>query len=266
MLEIVDCEQNSPEWVEARLGLPTASEFASIVADWEAANAELARWQRNRAIIAAVHDGRSRKEVAEELGLTASTISAIVKKGEPDEFSRPRAKLSATYLRKLAGERITGRPAVNVSTAATRRGHQMEPKARALYEFANGVAVERVGLIKNHGVGYSPDGLVGELGLLEIKSMEPHILIEHWEAGSVPPEHAAQIQGGMWVAEREWLDFCGYCPGMLPLDFRVARDDEFITQTLVPAIVAFRQELENLVARLSRGVKPPGELDEEKAG
>ena len=198
-MEILHCEQNSPEWHEARLGMPTASNFAAILAS-----------------------GRN---------------------GAP-------SKMRLTYMRKLAGERMTGLPAENYSNGYMERGHEMEAEARSLYEFATDHAVEQVGFIKNHGAGYSPDGLVGDRGLLEIKSMAPHILIEHWEANRVPPEHTAQIQGGMWVSERDWLDFRGYFPGMPSLDFHVPRDDSYITETLAPAVSTFIQELDELVARL----------------
>ena len=85
------------------------------------------------------------------------------------------------------------------------------------------------------------------------KTMLPRILIEHLEAGRVPPEHIPQCQGGMWIAEREWLDFRGYWPGMPNLSFRIERDDAWIEGTLAPAVRAFIDELEVLVARLTAG-------------
>ena len=177
---------------------------------------------------------------------TASEFSAILTGSRGPAASAIRL----TYMRKLAGERITGKPAESFAGAARRRGSAMEPEARRLYEFVNGVTVEQVGLIRNHGVGYSPDGLVGDRGLLEIKSMAPHILIEWWEAGVMPPEHHPQVQGGLWIAERDWLDFRGYWPGMKPLEVRIERDDEYIDRTLEPAVQIFRDELEAMVARL----------------
>ena len=93
-MEIVRCEQNSDEWVKARLGLPTASQFSDVLAKGQ---------------------GKSRR----------------------------------TYMRKLAGERMTGEPAKGFRSADMERGHAMEPEARHYYEFQRGVTVERVGLIKN---------------------------------------------------------------------------------------------------------------------
>ena len=204
-MEIIRCEQGSDEWHQARVGIPTASEFSSI--------------------------------------LTAG-------RGPAASATR------LTYLRKLAGERITGQPAESFGGGARRRGSAMEPEARALYEFVTGTKVEQVGLIKNYGGGYSPDGLIDALGLLEIKSMAPHVLIEWWEAGVMPPEHKPQVQGGLWIAERDWLDFRGYWPAMRPLEVRIERDDEYIDRTLAPAVQVFLDELDELVARLTVDVSP----------
>ena len=204
-MEIIPCEQNSPEWVEARLGLPTASQF--------------------------------------------STVLAKGKGGGPSKTRR-------TYLYKLAGERITGQPAENFRNAHMDRGHAMEPEARELYEFAEGVTVERVGFIKNHGAGASPDSLVGDHGLLEIKTAMPHILIEYRLAGRVPSEHVAQVQGQLWVTERSWCDLLIYWPRLDPFQARIERDDSYIEGTLRPGVLRFIDELDELVARLSGGAAP----------
>ena len=142
-----------------------------------------------------------------------------------------------------------GRPAEKYHNAYMARGHEQEEEARALYEVVTSATVDRVGFIKNEEAGYSPDGLIDEDGLLEVKTMAGHILIEHAEADRVPPEHLPQIQGGLWVSGRAWLDFIGYCPGHELLQYRVARDDEYIEETLAPAVKAFNQELRELVAR-----------------
>lgn len=252
-MQILTMEQGTPEWHSARLGLPTASEFSNIIADWEAAETEHDRWQRNRAIIAAINDGAQRKDLAEKYGITAQTVGAIFKKGAPETFHRPRAKMSATYMRKLAGERITGHPAdESYTNAHMERGKTMEAEARSFYEFTTGTEVERVGLIKNHGAGASPDGLIGDDGLLEIKTALPHILIGYHEAATVPPEHGAQVMGQLWISERQWVDLLIYWPGMPPFQSRVQRNDTYIEKKLAPAVREFTDELEALVARLGR--------------
>lgn len=180
---------------------------------------------------------------AAKLGIpSASMFSAILAKGQ--------GKTRRTYMYKLAGERITGQPMANHTTPHMERGKEMEAEARDFYEFTKGVEVERVGFIKNHGVGCSPDGLVGNNGLLEIKTAFPHILIEHLEIGRVPREHIPQLQGQIWEAEREWNDLLIYWPAVPPFLARVERDDEYIDRVLAPAVTYFRDELDALVKRL----------------
>lgn len=199
-MEIVQCEQNSVEWIEARLGIPTASQFSAIVARG--------------------------------------------KGGAP-------SKTRLTYLRKLAGERITGEPAESFRNAHMDRGHALEAEARALYEFTNGVTVRQVGFIRNHGAGASPDGLVGDDGLLEIKTALPHILIGYIEAGKFPAEHVAQAQAQIWIAEKQWCDLLVYWPLILPFEVRAERDDAYIEGTLIPGVQRFIADLDGTVARLT---------------
>ena len=204
-MEIIRCEQNTDEWVQARVGIPTASQFKDVLAKGQG--------------------------------------------GGPSKMRR-------TYLRKLAGERITDKPAENFHNAHMDRGKAMEAEARRFYEFTNGVAVERVGFIKNHGAGASPDSLVGDDGLLEIKTALPHILIGYLEAAKVPSEHIAQVQGQMWVSERAFCDLLIYWPGMPPFQHRVERHDAFIDGILTPKVLAFIDDLEALVERLTGGKTP----------
>ena len=204
-MEVINCEQNSDEWVAARVGIPTASQFTDVLAKG--------------------------------------------KGGAPSKMRR-------TYLHKLAGERITGKPADNFHNAHMDRGHAMEAEARRFYEFTNDVKVERVGFIKNHGAGASPDSLVGVEGLLEIKTALPHILIGYILAAKPPPEHVAQAQGQMWVSERAFCDLLIYWPEMPPFQHRVERDDTYIDDTLAPKVRAFLDDLEELVEKLTGGNLP----------
>ena len=188
-----------------------------------------------------------------KLGIpSASQFSAILASGKGPAPSKTRR----TYLRKLAGERITGRPAENYRNAHMDRGRAMEAEARALYEFTNGVTAEQVGFIKNHGAGASPDALVGDDGLLEIKTAAPHVLIGHIEAGKFPTEHFAQVQGQMWVSERVWVDVLIYWPGMPAFQTRAPRDDDYIERILAPGVQRFIDELDDMVARLTGSEAP----------
>ena len=183
---------------------------------------------------------------------SASNFSAILASGRGGGVSKTRL----TYLRKLAGERITGQTAEDFTNAAMDRGRAMEAEARHLYAFTSEGEIRTVGFGKNHGAGASPDALVGEDGLLEIKTARPDLLIGIIEDGRVPSEHVAQLQGNLWVFEREWIDLRIYYAGMPEFPARVPRDDRYIDDTLAPGVRRFNDELEELVERIAGGRVP----------
>jgi len=172
---------------------------------------------------------------------TASKFATVMAKGE--------GKTRAKYMRQLAGEIITGRPMESFSNAHTERGHVMEPEARELYAFATDTAPEQVGFIRNGPKGCSPDSLIGDNGMLEIKTKLPDLLIECLERDEFPSEHRAQCQGALWVAEREWIDIVVYWPAMPAFIKRAYRDEEFISK-LSDEVDRFNDELAALIERI----------------
>jgi hypothetical protein len=175
---------------------------------------------------------------------TASRFSDILAKGE--------GKTRAKYLRELAAETLRGYPEPDAySNAHMERGHEQEDEARALYALTY-APVRRVGFLRNGRAGSSPDSLVGEDGGLEIKSALGHIQVERITRGVVPPEHVAQVQGNIWISEREWWDFMSYSPDMPPFVVRAYRDEAYIAK-LAAAVEAFNEELDALVSSI-RGV------------
>lgn len=198
-LEIIECEQGTPAWHQCRAGIPTASEFSTVMAK-----------------------GRGGAE----------------------------SKTRKTYLQKLAAERITGTVCQTWDgNADTERGHEQEPEARGLYEFLRDVAPVQVGFLRRGPVGCSPDSLLGHDGLLEIKTRKPHLQVALLEAGAMPPEHKAQVQGQLWISGRKWLDFMSYCPGLPPFITRIERDPVYMAE-MAKAIREFLTELDALEARI----------------
>lgn len=183
---------------------------------------------------------------------SASNFSAILANGRGGAPSKTRL----TYMRKLAGERITGQPAEDFRNAAMDRGKAMEAEARELYALICGEPIRQVGFGKNHSAGASPDALVGDVGMLEIKTQAPHLLIGTIEDNRIPSKHVAQLQGNLWVFEREWIDILIYFSGMPEFRSRVPRDDRYIEGTLAPGVQRFNDELEELVERLTAGSIP----------
>lgn len=155
-----------------------------------------------------------------------------------------------TYMNTLIGERITGEAADPFQgNRHTERGHELEGVARNLYEQREEVETKQVAIILNHGAGYSPDSLVGPKGLTEIKTKLPKFQVEVILSGEIPKEHVAQCQGGLWVSEREWIDFVCYWPGM-PLFIKRAYRDEALIRKLKERVNTFYEILDDRMNRV----------------
>lgn len=186
---------------------------------------------------------------------TASMFGTVMASGRGGGESKTRAK----YMRQLAGEIITGKPMESFTNPHMERGHVMEPEARELYAFATDTAPQQVGFIRNGQKGCSPDSLIDASGMLEIKTKLPDLLIECLERNDFPPEHKAQCQGALLVAEREWIDIVVYWPAMPVFIKRAYRDDAYI-KTMAEAIDRFNEELETLVQRI-RAYQPTAQKE-----
>ncbi|MBU0792051.1 MAG: YqaJ viral recombinase family protein [Gammaproteobacteria bacterium] len=155
-----------------------------------------------------------------------------------------------TYMNTLIGERITAEAADPFSgNKHTERGHELEGVARGLYESQADVTTHQVGIILNHGIGYSPDSLVGQDGLTEIKTKLPKFQVDVILSDEIPKEHVAQCQGGLWVSEREWIDFVCYWPGM-PLFIKRAYRDEAMIRKLAERVNTFYEILDERMNRV----------------
>ncbi len=155
-----------------------------------------------------------------------------------------------TYMDQLIGERITGEAAeIPFQTKATIRGHEQEGIALGLYEDIEGVSVTSAGIILHHGMGYSPDGLVGGNGLIEIKTKLPKFQVGVILSGEVPKEHVAQCQSGLWISGREWIDFISYWPGM-PLFIKRMHRDEALIRKMEERVTTFYEILEDRMNRV----------------
>jgi hypothetical protein len=173
--------------------------------------------------------------------VTASRFKDVLAKGE--------GKTRRSYMLQLAGELLTGEPHEGFMTADMERGHEMEPDARNMYALMTDASPELVGFIRNGAKGCSPDSLIGDVGMLEIKTKLPHLLIDVLLRDEFPAEHKAQCQGALWVSEREWIDIAVYWP-RLPLFIKRAYRDEAYIAGLAAAVDAFNAELADTVERI----------------
>lgn len=155
-----------------------------------------------------------------------------------------------TYMDTLIGERITEEAADPFTgNRHTERGHELEGIARGLYEDRFEVATAECGIILNHGAGYSPDALVSVNGLTEIKTKLPKFQVGVILADEVPKEHIPQCQGGLWISEREWIDFISYWPGM-PLFVKRMYRDEVMIRRIAERVKTFYEILDERMNRV----------------
>lgn len=120
------------------------------------------------------------------------------------------------YRAQLVIERLTGEVQETYQNGAMQWGSQTEPLAKLAYQLATNVSVEEVGFIKHEELeaGASPDGFIGDNGLVEIKCPNTATFIDYLKAGIVPKEYIPQIQGQLWITGREWCEFVAYDPRM----------------------------------------------------
>lgn len=144
------------------------------------------------------------------------------------------SKSTLTYKKAIyntAFEILTGEVPENFSSGWMERGRELEPLAREQYEMLRFDTVEDGGFWEaNRYVGASPDGLVNNDGLLEIKSPAPHTFIEYYQKKKLPTIYEWQVQGQLLVTGRDWCDFMAYHPKLKPLIIRVERDEVLISE------------------------------------
>lgn len=172
-----------------------------------------------------------------------------------DRIVTPKGKPSAQaekYMFALLAERIMGHPRIQAVSSWQARGSQLEAEAVAYYEGVREQDTSLVGFITNDArtIGASPDRLVGDDGLLEIKVPAEHTHVSYLLTRGVDAEYYPQVQGQLWVTGRAWLDIMSYHPEMPPALIRVERDDSFI-RVLSAAVTTFSQELERLATELT---------------
>lgn len=176
---------------------------------------------------------------------TASAFEKII----APKTMKPSAS-AVKYRARLLAEWLLGLSLDEVSDDVMERGKQLEDEAVRWYEFETDSDTEKVGFIlRDDGmVGCSPDRLVGTDGLVEIKCPLPHTHIGYLLDG-VDDAYRCQVQGQLWITERQWCDFVSYHPDMPKVKIRIDRDEEFIA-ALTAAVDAFIASMEQGKQRL----------------
>lgn len=196
---------------------------------------------------------RTEEWVAARLGkVTASKIADVMAKGRGNAPSATRAN----YMAQLVAERLTGVAADSFTNAAMQHGTDTEPQARAQYIMRTGNMVEEVGFVSHPGglaSGASPDGTIGEDGLIEIKCPNTATHIATLRGASIDRKYVLQMHWQMICTGRDWCDFVSYDP-RLPDDLsmkieRVERD-AYLCAEIEAEVAAFLGELDALEAEL----------------
>ena len=183
--------------------------------------------------------------------VTASRVQDIIAKTK----SGPSAS-RANYMAELVAERLTGESSKGFSNAAMQWGTETEPQARLAYEIVTGRTVDEIAFVDHPSIqqtGASPDGLIGDDGLIEIKCPNTATHIDTLLGCAVPAKYRTQMLWQMACTGRAWCDFASFDPRM-PVSMqlyiqRVERDDEAIAE-IENAVAEFLKELDAKVATL----------------
>lgn len=166
------------------------------------------------------------------------------------------------YMAELVAERLTGARQEGFTNAAMQWGTDMEPEARIAYEFYRDATVVETGFIPHPSIaetGASPDGLVRDDGLVEIKCPNTATHLETLLGSEIPQKYFYQIQWQLACTGRAWCDFCSFDP-RLPESMRlhverVKREDTVIA-ALEKDVAEFLAELRETVHRLRAKFEP----------
>ena len=190
--------------------------------------------------------------------VTASRVSDVVARTKTGWGAS-----RANYMAELVAERLTGAVAEGYTSPAMQWGTDTEAEARRAYEFYRDVDVVAAGFILHPRIGQSgasPDGLVSDDGLVEIKCPNTATHIDTLLSATVPQKYATQMQWQMACTGREWCDFVSFDPrmpeAMRLFVKRVQRDGEAIAE-LEKLVTAFLEELDAKVAALRTAYELP---------
>ncbi len=200
--------------------------------------------------------------------LTASEMKLVITPTlKPANNDKTRA-----HAYELAFQRLTGFVEPQYVSDAMLRGQTDEQYARAEYDkhFAK---VEQTGFVTNDQwgftIGYSPDGLVGDHGLIECKSRAGKYQVQTIASNEVPEDYMLQLQTGLLVTGRKWIDFISYCGG-LPMFVKRVEPDPEIHDAIIAAAAAFEQrvaeieqEYHNTIAAMPKVIETERRIDQE---
>ncbi len=163
----------------------------------------------------------------------------------------------AKYMAQLLCERMTGEPTEFFTSQAMQRGTEIEPVARAAYEAENFISVDQVAWVEHPTIpmaGCSPDGVVGEHGLIEIKCKEIHNHLDTILNDRIDPDHQAQMMWQMACTGRQWCDYVCFddrAPEGLQLFIKRLERNDALIQTMEDEVRKFLKDLDSMIDKLN---------------
>lgn len=188
--------------------------------------------------------------------LTASEMKYII---TPKTLQYASNDKERAHLYELAAQRVTGYVEPHYVSDDMLRGTGDELDAKIIYN-EKYAPLQDVGFITNNTfgfmLGFSPDALVGDDGLVECKSRRQRFQFQTIAENAMPDDFKIQVQTGLLVSGREWCDFISYCGGMLMMTLRIYRDS-IVQQAIVEAATAFHEKLETLLGKYAGMITDP---------
>ena len=257
-----ELEQRTDEWHDQRRGMITASAIGRLVT---ARSMTASEYPCPSCDAPADMPCRSKVRKAGEVGAPIKTphtertaLAARLKDESPQIIELATGDDAKGLTALLAAERITGHTDPMYVSDDMLRGIEDEPYAVEAYSEHYGVPVQSCGfMIRSWGgcrLGYSPDGLVGDDGLVEVKSRRQKKQLLTVVSDEVPAENMAQLQAGLFVSGRKWIDYISFSGGMHLWTKRVTPDPRWF-DALTTAVEHFENTASEMVAAYNRGIE-----------
>lgn len=185
--------------------------------------------------------------------VTASKMADVMSKGRGNAPSATRAN----YRAQLVVERLTGNPTEGFSNSAMQWGTETEPQARAMYTLETGNGVSEVGFVDHPRIGWagaSPDGLIADNGLVEIKCPNSATHIATLRGAEIDGKYIKQMQWQMACTGRAWCDFVSFDPRLpdaMQLHIRRVDRDAALIVEMEAAVAEFLAEVDAEIADLT---------------
>lgn len=248
-----DLVQGTEEWLDLRCGMLTASVIRSLITTRARDAAEFSCPECG-SLVGAACVSMARKTPTPVKTMHSGRV-ALAQAAPPALVVADNDTARGLTI-TLAAERITGHVEETPMTSHMWRGVEEEPLAREKY-IEHHAPVEEVGFIvrkfRGYQIGYSPDGLVGKHGLIEIKSRLPKKQVQTVLADEIPAENMAQIQTGLLVTGRKWCDYVSYSGGMALWVKRVTPERKWFA-VIKEAAKKFEADATEITTRYSESV------------